>query len=130
MDLLANGGIIALTLWIVGYLRVGWFAYRRILASRFFHYPWSGHAHAFAMISVAAVATYAFNPILLQPELAFLTWTTLGFLVGLAAIDPTAAGRQAASPPARGAVRVRQEGIQRQYASVASARIDHSGTRS
>ena len=89
MDLLANGGLLAVTLWLWSYFRAGVFAFRRVLAPRFLHYPWAPHAHAFAMISVAAVATYAFNPILLQPEMAFLTWSTLGFLVGLAAsCDP------------------------------------------
>jgi O-antigen ligase len=89
MDLLANGGLLAITLWLVGYLRVFVFAYRRVLAPRFLHYPWAAHAHTFAIISLAAIATYAFNPILLQPELAFLVWTTLGFLAGLAAsCDP------------------------------------------
>jgi O-antigen ligase len=89
MDLLANGGLIAMLLWLFNYLRVGMFAYRRVLAPRFLHYPWAAQAHTFAIISVAAVTTYAFNPVLLQPELAFLTWTTLGFLVGLAAsCDP------------------------------------------
>ncbi len=89
MDLLANGGLIAIALWLWSYLRVGVFSFRRVLAPRFLHYPWSGHAHAFAMISLAAVTVYAFNPILLQPEMAYLTWTTLGFLVGLASsCDP------------------------------------------
>jgi hypothetical protein len=89
MDLLANGGLLAMALWLVGYLRVIVFAYRRVLAPQFLHYPWAAQAHTFAVISLAAVATYAFNPILLQPELAFLVWTTLGFLVGLAArCDP------------------------------------------
>jgi hypothetical protein len=89
MDLLANGGLLAMALWAVGYLRVIVFAYRRVLAPRFLHYPWAAQAHTFAVISLAAIATYAFNPILVQPELAFLVWTTLGFLVGLAAsCDP------------------------------------------
>jgi hypothetical protein len=89
MDLLANGGLIAITLWLWSYVRAGVFSFRRVLAPRYLHYPWAAHAHAFAMISLAAVTVYAFNPILLQPEMAFLTWTTLGFLVGLAAsCDP------------------------------------------
>jgi len=84
MDLLANGGLVAMGLWLWGYVRVGLLAYRRVLAPRFLQAPWAAAAHTFAMISLAAVVTYAFNPILLQPELAYLTWTTLGFLVGLA----------------------------------------------
>jgi len=31
----------------------------------------------------APVLTYAFNPILLQPALAYLLWTNVGLLVGL-----------------------------------------------
>lgn len=89
MDLLANGGLLAIGLWLFGYLRIGVFAYRRILAPRFLHYPWASQGHTFAAISLAAIVVYAFNPILLQPEMAFLVWTTLGMLVGLAAsCDP------------------------------------------
>jgi hypothetical protein len=89
MDLLANGGLLAIGLWLWSYARAGLFAYKRVLAPRFLHYPWAAQAHTFAMISVAAVVVYAFNPILLQPEMAFLAWSTLGFLVGLAAsCDP------------------------------------------
>jgi O-antigen ligase len=89
MDLLANGGLLAIGLWLFGYLRIGVFAYRRILAPRFLHYPWASQGHTFAAISLAAIVVYAFNPILLQPEMAFMVWTTLGMLVGLAAsCDP------------------------------------------
>jgi len=89
MDLLANGGLLAIGLWIWAYLRAGLFAYRRVLAPSYLHYPWAAQAHTFALISLSAIVVYAFNPILLQPELAFLTWTTFGFLVGLAAsCDP------------------------------------------
>jgi O-antigen ligase len=89
MDLLANGGLLAIGLWVWAYVRAGVFAYRRVLAPRFLHYPWAAQAHTFALISLAAIIVYAFNPILLQPEMAYLTWTTFGFLVGLAAsCDP------------------------------------------
>jgi O-antigen ligase len=89
LDLLANGGLLAMTLWLAGYFRVAQFAYRRILAPRFLHYPWAAHAHTLAAISLAAIVTYAFNPILLQTEIAFVVWTTVGFLVGIAAsCDP------------------------------------------
>jgi hypothetical protein len=91
MDLLANGGLLAIGLWLWSYVRIGTFAYSRVLSLRHLHYPWAPHVHTFAAISLAAIVVYAFNPILLQPEMAFLTWTTLGFLVGLAAsCDPQA----------------------------------------
>lgn len=109
MDLLANGGLLAMSLWAWSYLRVGVFAYRRVLAPRFLHYPWAPQAHAFTMISLAAITVYAFNPILLQPEMAFLTWSTLGLLVGLAAsCDP----ERYAGDIARRFHRSRREGAQ------------------
>ena len=36
------------------------------------------------MVSLAAIATYAFNPIMLKPDMAYLIWLSLGFLLGLA----------------------------------------------
>jgi O-antigen ligase len=107
LDLLANGGLLGILLWMCGYIRVGVFAFRRVLAPRFLQYPWAATAHAFAAISLSAVVVYAFNPILLQPEMAYLVWTTLGFLVGLAAssdIETHAAEmarRRAAAAPVR-----------------------------
>jgi O-antigen ligase len=89
MDLLANGGLLAMGLWLWAYIKAGAFAYRRILAPRFLHSPWAAQAHTFALISISAIIVYAFNPVMLQPELAYLAWTTFGFLVGLAAsCDP------------------------------------------
>jgi hypothetical protein len=35
-------------------------------------------------MSVAGIITYTFNPILLQPSMAYLVWTNLGLLAGLA----------------------------------------------
>jgi hypothetical protein len=40
--------------------------------------------HALALLTVAGLATCAFNPILLQPPMAYLLWSSLGLLIGLA----------------------------------------------
>lgn len=84
MDLLAHGGLLAVGLWALGLARIAAYAWRRLLAPRWLGHPWAAHGHAYAMVSLAAVATYAFNPLMLQPGMAYLLWTTLGFLLGAA----------------------------------------------
>ena len=64
--------------------RIARAAVRGPLAPRCLGEPAAPYAHALAMISIAGVATYSFNPILLQPPMAFLLWTCLGLLLGAA----------------------------------------------
>lgn len=84
MDLLANGGALGIALWAFGLLKIGRCAYRRLLAPRWLSHPWAPYGHTLAAISLAAIATYAFNPIMLQPGMSYLMWISLGFLLGLA----------------------------------------------
>lgn len=83
LDLLANGGIIAILLLVLGLLRVGRIAGRRLLRPGLLDHPWAPYGHTLALMSLAAVITYAFNPILLQPSMAYILWTNLGMLLGL-----------------------------------------------
>ncbi|MBI3897914.1 MAG: hypothetical protein HY308_06415 [Gammaproteobacteria bacterium] len=84
MDLLANGGALGIGLWALGLIRIGRFAYCRMLASRYLSHPLAPYVHTLAVISLAAVITYSFNPIMLKPGMAYLVWISLGFLLGLA----------------------------------------------
>lgn len=84
MDLLANGGVLGIALWFVGLFKIAHRAWRCLLAPRWRAHPWAPYAHTLTMISLAAVVTYAFNPIMLQPGMAYLMWLSLGFLLGLA----------------------------------------------
>jgi len=84
LDLLANGGILGVGLWALGLGRIARVAAREALAPRLLDQPEAPYAHALAMISIAGVTTYAFNPILLQPPKAFLLWACLGLLLGAA----------------------------------------------
>ena len=84
LDLLANGGLLGITLWALGLAMIARAALQGPLAPRRLAAPEAPYAHALAMISIAALLTYAFNPILLQPALAFLVWTCLGLLYGIA----------------------------------------------
>jgi O-antigen ligase len=89
LDLLANGGVLAIALWLWGLARVmrlAWRALHRPLAATD---PLTPYAHALACMSVAGVLTYAFNPILLQPDKALLLWANLGFLTGAARLIGT-----------------------------------------
>lgn len=84
LDLAAHGGIIAVLLWLLGLTRIMRFSFRKILHPKFLDHPWGLYAHTLALMSLAGVVTYAFNPILLQPSMAYLLWTNLGLLLGLA----------------------------------------------
>lgn len=84
MDLLAHGGVIGLGLWLLGLFLIGRAAYRTLLAPRAFGHPWAAYAHALAALTFAGIITYSVNPILGHPGLAYLLWTNLGLLLGLA----------------------------------------------
>jgi hypothetical protein len=84
LDLLANGGLLAVLVWLWALVRIARIAGERLLAREWLNQPWAPHAHVLAAMSLAGIVTYTFNPILLQPALAFLVWTNLGMLVGLA----------------------------------------------
>lgn len=83
LDLLANGGIVAMLLWAAGLGAVFRLAFRNILHPRCVDDAWAPYGHTLAVLSCAGVFTYAFNPILLQPPMAYLLWTNLGLLLGL-----------------------------------------------
>lgn len=83
LDLAAQGGLLALCLWIWGYVRIMRLSLRHILRER----PRddsAAAAHALACMSLTSIFVYAFNPILLQPVKALLLWGQLGMLLGLA----------------------------------------------
>jgi hypothetical protein len=94
LDLLANGGILAMALWISALGRIARVVHANLLGPRLLDDGWAPYAHTLAVMSAAGVVTYAFNPILLQPAMAFLLWTNLGMLVGLALRDADASRAQ------------------------------------
>ncbi|MGH8641297.1 MAG: hypothetical protein ACRET6_06275, partial [Burkholderiales bacterium] len=80
MDLLANGGILAVALWIYALGRIARVVGASLLRPQQLDQSWAPYAHTLTVMSAAGVVTYAFNPILLQPPMAFLLWTNLGML--------------------------------------------------
>lgn len=83
LDLAAQGGLLALLLWLWGYVRVMRKALHNVLRER----PrddLAAAAHALACMSLTSIVVYAFNPILLQPVKALLLWAQLGMLLGIA----------------------------------------------
>jgi hypothetical protein len=84
MDLLANGGILAVALWVYALGRIARVVGANLLGPQQLDRSWAPYAHTLAVMSAAGVVTYAFNPILLQPPMAFLLWTNLGMLAGMA----------------------------------------------
>ncbi len=97
LDLLANGGLIGAGLWLLALARVARVVQTNLLAPQLRDDPRVPYAHALIVMSAAGVVTYAFNPILLQPAMAYLLWTNLGLLVGLAlsaaSAEPAPGGR-------------------------------------
>jgi hypothetical protein len=83
LDLLAHGGIAAAALLVFGLARAARLAWRNLLRP-LPDDPWAPYVHALALLTVAGLATCAFNPILLQPPMAYLLWSSLGLLIGLA----------------------------------------------
>jgi len=82
LDMAAQGGLIALLLWLWSYIRIGRLSIRHALRGRVSD---DVHAaiHTFACMSLAGIIVYAFNPILLQPAKALLHWTQIGLLLGM-----------------------------------------------
>jgi O-antigen ligase len=83
LDLLANGGLLGFGLCALGVLAIAAVAWRRLLRPALIARPEAPFGHALALLSLAAIATCAFNPILLQPPMAALAWGNLGMLLGL-----------------------------------------------
>lgn len=90
LDLLANGGVIAVGLWLYGIFMVARAGNRTLLTPTTYEHPWTPYAHTFAVLSLAAIIVYSFNPILMQPAMSYLLWTNLGMLLGLS-LRPEAA---------------------------------------
>lgn len=84
LDLAAQGGIIALSLWLWGYLRVTRISLRYALKGLRPRDDLRAAAHTLACMSLASIVVYAFNPILLQPAKSFLMWSQFGMLLGIA----------------------------------------------
>jgi hypothetical protein len=97
MDLLAHGGLIGIGLWLYGLFVVARAA-RRLLRPANYEHPWTPYAHAFAVLSLASVLVYAFNPILASPSVAYFVWSNVGFLLGLS-LHAEAAPATIPTPP-------------------------------
>jgi O-antigen ligase len=95
LDILANGGALGFGLCAAGLLLIAVLAWRRLLRPALIEAPEARYAHTLALLSLAAILTCAFNPILLQPPMAALAWSNLGMLLGLSL-------RAERSPPSSG----------------------------
>ena len=76
--------LLAVALWLLALARIARVVLANLLRPQRQDDPRVPYAHALIVMSAAGVVTYVFNPILLQPAMAYLLWTNLGLLVGLA----------------------------------------------
>lgn len=87
LDILANGGIVGITLFLSGHYMILMAVNRNILARRDYFSPHLvAMTHALTCMMLLGVVTYSFNPLLLNPVRALLIWSQTGLLVGLACI--------------------------------------------
>ena len=95
LDLAANGGVIALVLWLWGYLRIARLAWRHLLRKRE-RSELLAVAHTLACMNLCGILVYIFNPIMLQPAKALILWTSMGLLLGLSLYCARQAGNEEA----------------------------------
>lgn len=86
LDMFANGGLVAIFLWLWGLLRSAKFIWNAALRPGVKSTSLTRYVHLFGCISIGGVLTYAFNPIFLQPARAMLLWAALGVAIGVAAL--------------------------------------------
>lgn len=82
LDMLANGGVIGIGLWLAGVVPVFWRGFTKI-SLRCRELPWADAMvhHAFWLMGVAGVLVCVFNPIYNLPNLAMATWMQFGCLL-------------------------------------------------
>ena len=84
LDLAAQGGVLALLLWLWGYSRITRLSYRHALKGARPRDDLHAAAHTLTCMSLGSIIVYAFNPILLQPAKSLLLWGQFGMLLGIA----------------------------------------------
>lgn len=86
LDILGQGGLIGMALFIFAIWRIARYVYVNYRNRRqgFLSSTMEAHFHWVAVSCVAAVPVVAFNPIMLQPGKAFLLWMNLGIVLGIA----------------------------------------------
>src|SRR5690606_5741843 len=96
LDMAAQGGAVALLLWIWSYVRIGRLSLRHALRGRV-QDDMHAAAHTMACMALAGTIVYTFNPILLQPVKALLHWAPIGLLLGLTLHLASLAGEKPAA---------------------------------
>ena len=86
MDLLANGGLTAAVLWLLGMFLVARRTRRWLMTDSEISNRWAHYAHTLIGVSAAGILTYSFNPVLLEPGMAYMAWAAIGLLIGMSVI--------------------------------------------
>lgn len=86
LDILGQGGLIGMLLFVFALGRIAWYVYVNYRARRpgALSKTMEAHFHWLALSSMASLLVVAFNPIMLQPGKAFLLWMNLGIVLGIA----------------------------------------------
>lgn len=84
LDVLAHGGCLGAGLWLYGLYKIRRASYRSLLRATDVISTWSQYGHVLTVICLSTIATYAFNPLWIEPITAYFVWANLGVLLGLA----------------------------------------------
>jgi len=86
LDILAQGGVIGILLFSGAIFRIALYVYRHFnnRPTDTLQAPLVAHFHWIAVSCICTLPVIAFNPIVLQPGKAFVTWLNLGILIGIA----------------------------------------------
>jgi hypothetical protein len=86
LDILGQGGVIGMALFIFAIWRIARYSHKQYLdrPASALNDTLIAHFHWLTVSCICTVPVIAFNPILLQPGKAFVTWMNLGILIGLA----------------------------------------------
>ena len=86
LDILGQGGVIGMALFIFALWRIGRYIYVNFRARRpgALSKTMEAHFHWLTVSCLSTISVVAFNPIMLQPGKAFVLWMNLGIVLGIA----------------------------------------------
>lgn len=86
LDILGQGGVIGMALFIFALWRIGRYVYVNFRARKpgALSKTMEAHFHWLTVSSISIILVVAFNPIMLQPGKAFILWMNLGIVLGIA----------------------------------------------
>lgn len=81
LDMLRHGGLLAISLWLIGIVKV-LILFTKAIRVQIFGTKEYAYFLGIRFFTISSILNYAFNPLLVQPPIALLIWITIGFGIG------------------------------------------------